>query len=684
MKKILTALLLGTSLTASAQYQLSNNGFEDWATQTYNKVTGEEPLHWSSFITGNGKLKGTACTTSQLFKSEDVREGSKGKYCAEIKVNKIDLLFLKVYAQGNLTTGRITMGNTKATNSGNSESENNSNRESKATGNYNYTDLSDANHNQTFTGRPDKMTVYVKYTTTGSKGKIAAYLHSNAYYQDPLPKDGKCSAKVIASAVNTELAATSGWQKIEIPVVYASDDTPESRPAYALVSFSTSATPGEGKDGDCMLIDDVEFVYNSELESIKYNSSEIFEAGKTAYTIDDFYDENKLTLTSNAKGGSIKKDYNAETGLLTVTVLGDDDTDSTPNRHTYTIQFKVEKKETKIYKNALEVQVSGSYTPLQEDTPIKLIHNITQDSYSFLLENFNFSGFEMGDIQVDNLTKTENTDGSTTYKGSQDIYINMIGANVTANVNATVDTQDNMTASITIPKNDDMPYDVNVTFAPTITLSDDQNVATTSAGLANVIMTRTFKKGWNTICLPFSTTAEALGATKVQELTHCTDDLINFKSLDGAMEWNTPYLIYFNKEQAFTSENPFIFAGQVASSNQSTGVTFLPVTMRGNYKANFSMKGYYGVVDQDGVQRIMTGSENATLGPCRAYFIGNGKTLSNGMLISFDGQTTGITSAELNAQGAAEDAPIYNLQGVRVSHLQKGVYIKGGKKFVVK
>lgn len=682
MKKILTALLLGTSLTASAQYQLSNNGFEDWATQTYDKVTGEEPLHWSSFITGNGKLKGTACTTCQLFKSEDVREGSKGKYCAEIKVNYINFVIVKVYAQGNLTTGRITMGNTSAANSGNSESENNEKRENKATGNYNYTDLSDANHNQTFTGRPDKLTVYVKYTTTGSKGKIAAYLHSNAYYQDPLPKDGKCSAKVIASAVNTELAATSGWQKVEIPVVYASDDTPEARPAYALVSFATSATPGEGKDGDCMLIDDVEFVYNSELESIKYNGSEIFEAGKTAYTIDDFYDESKLTLTSNAKGGSIKKDYNAETGLLTVTVLGDDDTDSAPNRHTYTIQFKVEKKETKVYNNALEVQVNGTYTPLQEDTPIKLIHNITKDSYSFLLENFSFSGFDMGDIQVDNLTKTANSDGSTTYTGSQSIYIDMIGADVVANVNAKVDVQDNMTAEIAIPANDDMPYAVNVTFAPKVSISDDQSVVTTE-GTANVILTRTFKKGWNTICLPFSTTAEALGATKVQMMQNCSDGMLNFTSFDGDMLENTPYLIYFAEEKPFTSDNPFVYTGDVVSSETLNTITSGGITMIGNYKYDFPMNGYYGVADQDGVQRIMSGGTNATLGPCRAYFIAD-KVLANGMLISFDGQTTGITSAELNNDGAAEDAPIYNLQGVRVSHLQKGVYIKGGKKFVVK
>lgn len=222
-----------------------------------------------------------------------------------------------------------------------------------------------------------------------------------------------------------------------------------------------------------------------------------------------------------------------------------------------------------------------------------------------------------------------------------------------------------------------------VQFKKPITISDDQEVSTTEDANAKVIMTRTFKKGWNTICLPFSTTAEALGAAKVQELTDCTNDLINFKSVEGNMQWNTPYLIYFNEEKAFTSENPFIFAGKVTNSNESTRVLFSPIMMIGNYEANFSMKGNYGVVDQDGVQRIMSGGEGATLGPCRAYFQ-TSKAGANGMLINFDGQTTGITAAELNAEGAAEDAPIYNLQGVRVNHLTKGVYIKGGKKIIVK
>ena len=222
-----------------------------------------------------------------------------------------------------------------------------------------------------------------------------------------------------------------------------------------------------------------------------------------------------------------------------------------------------------------------------------------------------------------------------------------------------------------------------VQFKKPITISDDQSVVTTEDNNAKVILTRTFKKGWNTICLPFSTTAEALGATKVQMMQNCSDGMLNFTSFDGDMLENTPYLIYFAEEKPFTSDNPFVYTGDVVSSETLNTITSGGITMIGNYKHDFPMNGYYGVADQDGVQRIMSGGTNATLGPCRAYFIAD-NVLANGMLISFDGQTTGITSAELNKDGAAEDAPIYNLQGVRVSHLQKGVYIKGGKKFVVK
>lgn len=685
LKNILSVLFLGVSVTASAQYQLQNNGFEEWANQSYGSVSGEEPLHWSSFITGSGKLKSSACTTSQLFKSKDVRAGSTG-YSAGIKVNYIALV--RTYAQGNMTTGRVNMGNMSPKNTGRSESENIANRESKQTGNYNFTDLSDDNHNQKFTGRPDVMRVYVKYTTTGSKGKIAAYLHSNAYYQDPLPKDGSHSAQVIASAVKLDLAATKGWEKVEIPVTYESKDK-TLRPSYALVSFATSATPGEGNNGDEMLIDDVEFIYNSELSSIKYKNAELYKTGTTTYTVDDYFDEASLSLTSNAQGGSIVKDYNEETGLLTITVKGDDDTDAAPNRHVYTIQFKPDEKETSVYMNSLQVQVAGSYTPLQQNVPIKLINNKTRNSYSFLLEDFSFLTFEMGNIQVDNLTKSESND-VITYTGSQDIYIDMIGADVTANVTAKVNANGEMVAEIFIPENDDMPYDVKVTFAPALTITPSTSLEVSNAtGLTNVVMNRTFAAGWNTYCMPFDYNLSSLSAeAKAQEFVSSNGYSLTFEAVnDGVLKANVPYLVYFPAETTVgTTEEPLYFVTNVASY-QPTSVEHSGFTFVGNYEASKSMQGLYGVASEGDVQKIMLGTAGSTLPATCAYF--TTKNLNaNGLRICFDGgEVTGIN--QVNGAQAQSAGAVYNLQGIKVSNrgtnnLPAGLYIMQGKKVIVK
>ena len=57
MKKLFTLFLLGcAAASANAQYQVQNGGFEEWESVSYNSETGEEPLHWSSFLTGTGGL----------------------------------------------------------------------------------------------------------------------------------------------------------------------------------------------------------------------------------------------------------------------------------------------------------------------------------------------------------------------------------------------------------------------------------------------------------------------------------------------------------------------------------------------------------------------------------------------------------------------------------------------------
>lgn len=311
------------SIHAGAQnvYQVQNADFEgSWDDVTYSSKTGVEPAHWNSFLTGTGSLKGTAAA-SQVEKSAEVRPGSAGTSSVKITDRKV---IFSIYAQGNITTGCINMGSMTA---------------SDASGNYNYTDTSNSDFNQPFTGRPDSMTVWVKYVSTKSYvAKANTILHTSGYYQDP--EAGDITATVIAKAENVEIASNEAWQRLSIPFVYT-DEGSYMRPNYALVSFATNATPGKGTGKDYMLIDDLAYVYNSELATATYNgeSLTIPAAGDITDCSTLVYEESKFACTHNAVSGEVLKEYDEATGVLTVTVKGDDWSVS-GNQHVYKFQFE--------------------------------------------------------------------------------------------------------------------------------------------------------------------------------------------------------------------------------------------------------------------------------------------------------------------------------------------------------
>lgn len=328
MKKICTLMLLAAAAcgTASAQYQLPNSDFEGgWESVTYSGRTGDEPKNWSSFLDGTGNLKSMA-GYNQLEKSTDKPAGSKGQYSVKLtsRAVKMGSITLAV-AQGNITTGCINMGSTTATD---------------ANGNYNYLNSAREDQNSKFTGRPDAVKFWVKFN--GSKtGNASIYLVTDGYYQDPdegLKDMSILKATKVAHAKNGNIASNDTWTEITVPFTYYEDIAP----THVLASFSTCATPGGGKATDYMFLDDIVMVYNSELETAKYNDAVVsFTNG--AATVDAEYDENNLVLMSNGRGATIEKNYDAATGLLTITVKGDNISEDATNKHVYTIQFATPK-----------------------------------------------------------------------------------------------------------------------------------------------------------------------------------------------------------------------------------------------------------------------------------------------------------------------------------------------------
>lgn len=335
MKKFITLMILSAlCLGAKAQYQVDNSDFEEgWDDVTYNKITGMEPKHWNSFLTGIGDLKSTACKVSQVERiQDDIRPGSTGQH--SVKIFDYDVKFWGqhvAYAQGNLTTGCIKMGSMSASDAGQSAG---------SAGNYNFTDTSNDEFNQQFTGLPDAMHVWVKFVSTNSsyKAKATTILHTAGYYQDPAPKNNNCEGKVVANATKTDISSSSDWQELEIPFEYSITDG--TKPAYALVSFSTNSTPGTGTGKDYMIIDDLEYIYYHSLSSCTYDGQQVTFDGNNAASVSALYDESKqLDYEIKGVGATVEEAYNKETGVLTITVKGNDyDADNTSVTK-YTIQF---------------------------------------------------------------------------------------------------------------------------------------------------------------------------------------------------------------------------------------------------------------------------------------------------------------------------------------------------------
>ena len=95
---------------------------------------------------------------------------------------------------------------------------------------------------------------------------------------------------------------------------------------------------------------------------------------------------------------------------------------------------------------------------------------------------------------------------------------------------------------------------------------------------------------------------------------------------------------------------------------------------------------YYKLAIKSGNVGFYWGAENGAAftmtKPSTAYLTVPVTTKVQGFVLNLEeGETTGIATVVTN-----EDAPIYNLQGIRMNgkNLPKGIYIQGGKKFMVK
>lgn len=262
-------------------------------------------------------------------------------------------------------------------------------------------------------------------------------------------------------------------------------------------------------------------------------------------------------------------------------------------------------------------------------------------------------------------------------------------------------TTDN-SASFTISSTNDNPVSISrieiTTDSPSaIDLDELYANGIISQESINVTLKRTMVANeWNTICLPFSVTAEqtkqAFGEdVKIAALDpNKTEDrnVLAFKYVN-TMEAGTPYII---KPTAESPANGYTFNG-VKTTNASPsvvkslgGIGFVgiydPVDITSDISENSAITGTtcYAAFLGDG-DRLYKASGNSTTKGFRAYFA-IPENVSSAMYIAVDGAATSIADIHTDCD---TDVPTYNLQGQRVNNSSnRGIYIKKGKKFIVR
>lgn len=314
-------------------YQITNSDFELFHKATYGENTSDEPNAWHSFMSSTGSFSSYVSGTPHTFISEEVRPGSTGTKSVQLTSGIVKMLggFIKIPANGTITTGQLKAGAASATSTDNNSFLDLKNEAVDGNGDPFYTILN---------GQPDAIKVWVKFKQgkIDEKNKdykyatISAIITDGTYYQDP---EDKAYTNVVAKAQNKEIESKGfEWQEITVPFDYASYATNNAETKAILVTLSTNAQPGVASSSedepDVLLIDDLSLVYNSHLASLKVKGTEVegFDKNVLSYDLkgDGAIGVDDIEAVSDGQGAYVTKAVEGtDKGVkVTITVTSND------------------------------------------------------------------------------------------------------------------------------------------------------------------------------------------------------------------------------------------------------------------------------------------------------------------------------------------------------------------------
>lgn len=299
-------------------YQMRNASFEVW-NDAHNDLLG-----WHGPATATGSFAGFVGGPAP---KPEPAPGRTGDYACRLTSKNATVLVVTVKTNGNLTTGIMNAGSTSATDEAN----------------HNHTVANDPAHSLRIIGQPDSMEIYSKFKR-GQEGDYSAratlYMHDSINnFQDPTVAR---QAYAQMSVVRVDLEESEDWERHVAALEYSEDwdfDRVDSSTVFVLCDITTNPNPGESIK-DTLDVDDIRLIYNSELLSAKYGEDTVvFVDGANTEFSTVNYDESLVALESNGRGAKVEKEYDNASGVLTITVKGQDIDWNEENVHVYTMQF---------------------------------------------------------------------------------------------------------------------------------------------------------------------------------------------------------------------------------------------------------------------------------------------------------------------------------------------------------
>ena len=232
---------------------------------------------------------------------------------------------------------------------------------------------------------------------------------------------------------------------------------------------------------------------------------------------------------------------------------------------------------------------------------------------------------------------------------------------------------------------------VTVSNSPRTILNETSTTAPASAANANVRVNRTIKGGeWSTICLPFDMTAAQVKSAFGNDV-----ELADFTGYDATKDGDdvTGITINFAEATAIAKNHPYIIkVASTVSSFTADGVAISVGTPTVNIATGKSFVGTYvaeTVIPQNGLflnNNQFWYSKGATkMKGYRAYFsfadvLASASSANARITMNFN-EATGIQD---NNRETTTNNRYFDLQGRSVENPGKGIYLKNGKKVVVK